>query len=408
MRIVMANKYWYLHRGAERYVLELSKLLVRAGHEVVPFAMRDPKNEATPWDRFFVSPVRTGQLDYGPAGWKAAGRMLWSFEAAKKFSALAAEAKPDILHAHNLYHQLSPSPLAAARKLGIPAVMTIHDYHLISPDYLLFDGNGPYDLSREHPYLDAVRRRAVMRSLPASAWSAFKSWAHRALRAYDGVSTFIAPSDFAKRKHVEYGIAAERIEVIPHFIDLAGRAVHAESERRVVFVGSLSPEKGAHVLVKAMRRLSDVECVIVGDGPDRARLQSLSEALGLKNLTFTGRLTGSALEEQISRALAVVVPSVVYEVFGLAALEAYALGKPVVAANIGGLPEVVRDGETGLLFEAGNFGDLAEKISRLVDAPDDARAMGLAGRALAEGEYGPEKHLEKILDLYRRAIRHSD
>lgn len=402
MRIIQANKYWYLRGGAERYAFELTKLLEKAGHEIAPFAMRGPKNEPTPYERFFVSPVATDALDYGGEGLRTAGRMLWSFEAARNFGALCGAFRPEVLHAHNLYHQLSPSVIAEARKRGLPTVMTIHDYHLISPDYLLFDGTRAYDPSVKHPYLDAARRRAVRGSLLASAWSGFKSWAHRAMKVYDHVSTFIAPSEFAKRKHVEYGWPDVKIEVVPHFIDLAGRSVHLDSKPRVVFVGRLSPEKGAHVLVRAMRRVPEVECVIVGDGPERARLHILVEDLQLKNVRFAGRLDGKALESEVAAARAVVVPSLVYETFGLSVLEAYALGKPVIASQLGGLPEVVRDGETGLLFAAGDEEQLAADIKELMDV-EKARRFGLAGRKLAETDYAPEKHLERVLAIYARA-----
>lgn len=406
MRVLLANKYWYLRGGAERYGFELKRLLERNGDEVVPFAMHAPQNEATVHKRFFVSPVHTESLRFGWQGLRTAGRMLWSFEAARKFRALAEETKPDVLHVQNIYHQISPSILAAARKLGLPAVMTLHDYHLVSPNYAMFD----YVQERirrpwpKHPYLGTLLRREIDGSWIKSALSGFEGWLHHALRAYGPVRTFIAPSAFMKDVCAKYGVPAERIEVVPHFIDLAGKAVTESTEPRVVFVGRLSREKGVDVLLRAMREVPGLRCLIVGDGPDRGRLEGLASAMKLGNVAFAGALRGEALDSEIRRALAMVAPSIWEEVFGLVILEAYAWGKPVVASRVGGLPEVVRDGETGFLFEPGDAFDLADKLTRLLENPDDVLRMGLAGRKLAETEYAPGLHLGRIHRIYKEAM----
>ncbi len=401
MRIIQANKFYFLKGGAERYFFELTRQLVGRGHQVVPFAMKYPRNEPTQFRKYFVSTVSTEE-QYGWQGLRTAGRVLYSFEAAGKFSALAKETEPDILHAHNIYHQLSPSILAAASRLGIPSVMTLHDYHLVSPNYLMFDRGRIVELSKKHPYWDTFKRRTIGGSFASSALSAFEGWLHKKLKLYDSVRTFIAPSRFLKNKCVEYGIAPGRIEVIPHFIDLSGRETVSSSERSVLFVGRLSEEKGAMTLIEAMRDLPDIRCVIVGEGPQRTRLHKTADDLKLRNVEFTGALYGDELKAEYERARVVIIPSVCYENAPMVALEAYAWGKPVAASNIGGLPEVVRNGETGLLFEPGNSRDLADKISRLMDE-DRAARMGAAGRALAEREYDPETHLEKILGVYERA-----
>jgi glycosyltransferase involved in cell wall biosynthesis len=404
MRVILANKYWYLKGGAERYTFELAKLLERHGDRVVPFAMRDPRNAPSKWSRQFVSPVETARLRYGWQGLRTAGRMLWSFEAAGKFRTLVRETRPDVLHAQNLYHQISPSVLAEARKLGLPAVMTLHDYHLISPNYGMFAGGRVVEPWKAHPYLDTFARRLIGGSWPASALSAFEGWLHERLRVYGKVAKFIAPSEFLKRKCVEYGVAEERIEVVPHFIDLAGKRVHDASERRVAAVGRLSPEKGLDTLVRAAKSVPDVRVVIVGDGPDRGRLEALAKELGAGNVEFMGALHGEALEREIGRARALVIPSLSYEVFGLTALEAYALGKPVIASRIGGLPEVVRDGGTGLLFRPGDPHDLAAKIERLCAEESRARDLGRAGRRLAETDYAPGKHYDRIHAIYEEVM----
>lgn len=404
MRVLLANKFWYLKGGAERVVFETKRLLERNGDVVSSFAMQDKRNAETPWNRFFVSPVQTERVTSAKEGLRTAGRMLWSREAARKFEALLDEAKPDVIHAHNIYHQLSPSILAVAKKRGIPVVMTLHDYHLVSPNYGMFDQGKVVEPSVKHPYWDTYRRRLIGGSASRSALSAFEGWLHHALGAYDHVAKFIVPSVFAKEKMMAYGIEEKRLEVVPHFIDLEGRAPRYESEARVVFAGRLSQEKGVDVLLRAMKDVRGLTCAVIGDGPEKARLVALAEELKLENVETMGALYGADLEREIARAKAVIIPSRSYETFGLTALEAYAWGKPVIAARIGALPEVVREAKTGLLFDPGDHKGLAEDLNWLSGEYARAAAMGREGRRLAETEYAPGLHLGRIHRIYKEAI----
>lgn len=407
MRVLLANKYWYLKGGAERVVFDTKRLLERNGDQASAFAMRDSRNEPSPWERFFVSPVMTEHVRFDREGMRTAGRMLWSFEAARKFGALLDEAKPDIVHAHNIYHQLSPSILAMARKRRIPVVMTLHDYHLVSPNYGMCDRGRVAEPDRKHPYWDTYRRKLIGGSSLKSALSAFEGWLHHALRVYDAVAKFIAPSAFMKGMMVAYGIDGSRIEVVPNFIDLQGKAPRYESEPRVVFIGRLSEEKGVAVLLRAMKDVRGLTCAIVGDGPEKGKLTALAEELGLKNVEFKGALHGEDLESEYRRSKAVIAPSVCYENAPLVALEAYAWGKPVIASRIGGISEIVRDGKTGLLFAPGDAAMLAERLNWLAGNLSRAAAMGREGRRLAETEYAPGLHLGRIHRIYKEAISSS-
>jgi len=404
MRVLLANKYWYLKGGAERVVFETKRLLERNGDDVSAFAMQDPKNEKSPWERFFVSPVQTERVTSAKEGFRTAGRMLWSFEAARKFDALLDEAKPDVIHAHNIYHQLSPSILAVAKKRGVPVVMTLHDYHLVSPNYGMFDRGRVEEPDPKHPYWDTYRRKLIGGSVSRSALSAFEGWLHHVMGAYDHVAKFIVPSEFARKKMIAYGVEEKRLEVVPHLIDLAGRTPRYESEARVVFVGRLSEEKGADVLLRAMKDVRGLTCAVIGDGPEKAKLVALAEELKLENVETLSALYGEDLDREIARAKAVVIPSKSYETFGLTALEAYAWGKPVIAARIGALPEVVHEAKTGWLFEPGDHKDLAEKLNWLSGEYARAAAMGREGRRLAETEYAPGLHLGRIHRIYKEAI----
>lgn len=404
MRIIFANKYYFLKRGAERHVFDLTSLLERAGHQVVPFAMRHPKNIPSPWEHHFVSRVETERVNFSWQGLRTAGRILYSFEAREKFARLLDETKPDLVHVHNIYHQISPSILGAAARRGVPVVMTSHDYALIAPDHALFHDGAICERTKPRNFWRAVPHRCVKGSYVASKLSALEMSLHRALGSWDAVGRIIVPSAFMARKFEEYGVPAGKIQVVPHFVD-ASAWTPREGGVHALFVGSLSSEKGVEVLVRAAALAPEVPVHIVGTGPEEERLRALVGELGASNVEFRGFRAGEELAAEYSGARFVVVPSIWYEPFGLACLEGYASGKPVIASAIGGLPEVVRDGETGALVPPGDAEALAEVMRKWWSDPARCASAGRAGRQLAETEYAPQKYLERILAIYAKLLQ---
>ncbi len=405
MKVVFANKYYFLKGGAERYLFDLKALLERHGNEVIPFAMRDGRNLKTPWEKYFVSAVRTERVRFSLDGLKTAGRMLYSFEAKRKFARLLDAAKPQLLHVHNIYHQISPSILPEARKRGIPVVMTAHDYKLVAPNYSLFHDGAICERTKPDKYWQAYRHRCIKGSAAASALAAMEMTLHKALGLYrDNVDKIIAPSRFMQALLAEYGIPARKIVHIPHPIDASAWRPAFGGGKYALYVGRLSEEKGVDVLIRAAAMRKDIPVHIVGTGPDEARLKELAKKLDAANVIFRGFMSGGDLRSEYAGASFLVVPSVWYEVFGLIVLEAYAAGKPVVASQIGGLGELVRDGETGFLCSAGDSEDFADKMGALWDAPLIADDMGVAGRAWVESDFTPDEHLKRILDVYAGAL----
>jgi len=128
MKILEINKFHFVKSGADRHFLDLIKLLRSKGHEVAVFAMDHPKNEFSPWSKYFVSYVGYGEKDSLYHKAKGVFRMFYSLEARNKVNKLLDDFKPEIVHIHNIYHQISPSILSAIKKRGIPVVMTVHDY----------------------------------------------------------------------------------------------------------------------------------------------------------------------------------------------------------------------------------------------------------------------------------------
>jgi glycosyltransferase involved in cell wall biosynthesis len=227
-----------------------------------------------------------------------------------------------------------------------------------------------------------------------------EAYAHRALGLYtNNVDRFIVPSRFLLEKLVQWGWARERFIHIPNFVDIERFEPRLQAGRRFVYCGRLDELKGVETLVRAAA-LARAPVTLIGRGPLEPRLRALSAELGA-DVHFTGYLTKDALVAAIADARAVVIPSECLENAPLALLEAYAAGRPVIGARIAGIPELIREDETGMLYPAGDVGALAAALERFVALPD-ARicAMGAAGRAWVEQDFNAAIYRKRQLDLY--------
>ena len=403
MRIVAAHKYYWPKAGAETYLFALERQLALAGHEVVPFAMAHPSNRPTPWDKYFVSQVEfRGRRDLlGDVG--RAARVVYSGEARAKMAALLDDARPDFAHLHNIAHQLSPSILDALAERAVPVVQTVHDYKPLCPVYTFRSLGEVCERCRGGRYWNVAARRCNAGSLPLSATNMVEAYVHAWRRSYDRVHVFHCPSLFLFAKMLEFGVPRERLAFVPHFVDAAAYAPAFGGGRYALFAGRLAEEKGVSTLLAAHAAVPGLELVIAGDGPLRAELEAALTPEQRGRVRFAGHLTGAAYDEAWAQAACLVLPSTWYEVRPMAIHEAYARGKAVVSTRIGSIPEIVEDGVTGRLVPPGDAAALGEAMRELTADPARAEAMGRAGRALVERDYGPARHVAAILALYAQA-----
>lgn len=398
--LVSLNNYHYRRGGADVLFLEHNQLFAERGWRVAPFSMRHPRNLASEWERYFVDEIELGS-DYGPIEkLRKAAKAMYSLEARRKLGELLDETSPTVCHAHNVYHHLSPAVLSVIKARGVPLVMTLHDLKLACPAYGMLSNGVVCERCKGGKLYNVAVHRCMKGSLALSAWAMAESYLHTALRSYTAnVDVFVVPSLFFMQKFAEWGFDTRGFVHVPNFVDVEHSVPRYEPGRRIVYVGRLSPEKGLETLVRAAAA-ARVGVTLVGTGAQAEPLRSLAGDLGA-DVELLGFLAGSALHEAIGAARAVVLPSECYENAPLAVLEAYALGKPVVGSSLGGIPELVRDGETGYVFPAGSVERLAAALRKIVDADDAAiSAMGRAGRELVEREYSPQRYLERIDRVY--------
>lgn len=405
MRILHVNKFLYRRGGAEAYMIDLADLQVRAGHDVEFFSMQHPDNVPATYERHFAPHV---QLEPHPpsrlAKARAAGRIVWSRSSQRGIDEVLQFFQPDVVHLHNIYHQLSPSILRPVSHRGIPAVMTLHDYKMACPTYQFLDRGQICEACLGGRYLNAARRRCKDDSFSASLVTSVEMSLHMRFGAYEPVQRFIAPSHFATAKMREAGMFPDRLRWLRHFVDTRSYDMKSCPGGPVVYAGRLAPEKAVDVLIEAVARAgSDMRLVVAGDGPSKAELEALAGRVAPGQVTFLGRLDKEALHEVIRASSALAMPSRWYEDAPMIVLEAFACGVPVIGTLLGGVPELIVDREDGLLVPPNDVPTLAAALRTMVDHPERSLAMGRAGRAKVERLWSPQAHLDGLQAVYDEA-----
>ncbi len=264
MRVLHVNKFLHRRGGAEGYMLDLAELQRVDGHEVAFFGMQHPDNDVASVGR----PPRHVEFDPAPSGTVARlgllGRMVWSVPAARGMAAAIEEFRPDVVHAHNVYHQLSPSVLHAASSRGVPVVLTLHDYKLVCPTYRFLDHDAPCTACVTRGPWEAARRSCQGGSRAASAAAALEVDLHRRFGAYDAVDRFLAPSRFLGDQVAAAGVQAGRVRVQPNFAVLGAPPEGPPADPRLVVAARLSSEKGVDTLVRAVGALDLTAAGVAG------------------------------------------------------------------------------------------------------------------------------------------------
>lgn len=389
MKILLANKFYYRRGGDCICMLNLEQLLTEHGHEVAVFAMDYPENLPTPWQKYFPKEVK---FRPGPGMVETLLRTFGKGQVRSRFSKLLDDFRPDVVHLNNIHTQLSPVLAEIARERGIKVVWTMHDYKLLCPRYdCLRRGETICEecFTDKHKVLDyKCMKNSSLASLVA--YREARAWNLDRLTAC--TDRFICPSAFMASKMRQGGFPAEKITVLPNFIDVEKCNVGQTAPRGdyYCYVGRLSHEKGVASLIKAASRLP-YRLIVVGDGPVRGEL----EAKAQPNIEFVGYKGWEEIKEIVSKARFTVIPSEWYENNPLSVIEALSLGTPVVGARIGGIPELIEEGRSGMTFESGDADDLAAKILKMWTSEFDYDSIGKESRS----RYDAHTHYDKYMAL---------
>jgi len=400
MRVIQVNKFNYLRGGAEKYFLELSSQLETAGYEVAKFCMVDQRNLEDPWSKYWPSNINLETPSLGDR-LRAPGRVIYSKRAKHNLMAMIKVFKPDLIHVHNIYHQLSPSILDAARLANVPVIMTLHDYKIICPNYLLLNHGVICEKCLDGNFWHCFRERCFKDSWSQSLLASLEAIYHQHHKTYErGVKLFIAPSHFMADKCEQAGWPKDKLRIIINPVSLLS-TVKRQPQNYFLYVGRLSKEKGVDILLKAIAQ-TNYPLKIAGSGPEENHWRTLAQELGLENqVEFLGQKTPKEVSQLLAGAIAVVIPSIWYENMPFSLLEALAHGCPVVASKIGGLPEIIKIGYNGWLCQPGEVKSLVQALNLAQEA--DPILMGQQARESVRG-YSWDYHLKAIEAIYQEIV----
>lgn len=407
MKVLMINKFFYRKGGAETVFFQERSCLLDNDIEVVDFSMKHPLNRPSPHAGYFVSNTDYNKIRSTPGisfknKLSTAIRLIYNAEARRKLHELVKEERPDIAHLHNIYHQISPSIIGVLKKNNIKTIMTLHDSKLLCPTYLMIDRNNVIcDLCKGGRFYHAAINRCMDRSLAHSSVLSMEAYLHRWLRSYDGIDLYITPSRFLADLMSNNHIIRKPMLVLPNGVEPEEVPSVESKESHIFFFGRVSREKGVETLIDAYERLDrKIPLKIAGDGPLLDRLKSK-----YKNVDFLGYQEKNPMRKLIQDAAFVVVPSECFENFPMAVLEAMNSGKPVIGSDIGGIPEQIDDGKTGLLFEAGNTSALSGQMRRLLFDRELRSRLGREARKKVAETFSLDVHCRKLIGLYEKMIQ---
>lgn len=396
MKILMVNKFLYPKGGAETYVLKLGALLQERGHAVQYFGMENGKNtvgnaaEAYVTDMDFNAGIRKNL--------SAPFRIIYSGEARRKIRKVLEDFQPDVVHLNNIQFHLTPSIILETHKYrqetgrNVRIVYTAHDYQLICPSHGLFDSDIQIcEKCLGGNYTHCLKTKCVKRSRAKSLLGMLDAYFWKWSRAYSYIDTIICCSAFLKSKLDTQERFREKTVALHNFIDIVP-AIKVEKEDYVLEFGHLSRDKGTLTLLEAARKMPEVHFVFAGYG---AAEQEISQTA---NAEYVGFKTGKELEMLIRKAKISVYPSEWYENCPFSVIESQMYGTPVIGSRMGGIPELIAEGESGELFEAGNARELEQKLRQLLDTP------GLLERysenCLTQTFETPSSYYEKLMRIY--------
>lgn len=362
MKILMINKFLYPNGGSETYIFKLGEYLIKKGHEVQYFGMehegRCVGNRVNVYtsDMDFHGGSKLAKLTY-PL------KTIYSSEARTQLRKVLDDFQPDVCHLNNFNYQLTPSMILEIVKWRKEAgkqckiVFTAHDYQLICPNHMMNNPNTNQNCEKclGGKFTNCMKGKCIHGSAAKSAIGMLEAYFWKWNGAYKYIDTMICCSEFLKTKMDSNPLFAKKTIALHNFVERV-EWKQTEKKKYVLYFGRFSTEKGIATLIQVCKELPDVQFIFAGTGP-------LEETInGISNIKNVGFQKGTALKDLICEAQFSIYPSEWYENCPFSVMESQMYGTPVLGARIGGIPELIEEGQTGELFESGSADDLRRKI----------------------------------------------
>ncbi|GAB3964292.1 hypothetical protein GCM10028806_01670 [Spirosoma terrae] len=385
MKILTIHSFYQVS-GGEDSVFKLEANLLRKGHSVKSLS-------------FFNRPGFEGAIQFFIS--------IWNPFSINSLKAVISDFHPDVIHIHNWHYASGPVIIRTLKKLGLPVVITLHNYRLLCPSGSLMDKGHLFinSLNANFPW-ESIRRRVFRDSYLMTFWLAFVIWFHKKIGTWNAVDKYIVLSAFAKHLYTSstLNIDSSKFCIKPNFVD-QGPIINKDRESFFLYVGRLSEEKGAEVLLAAFQN-SDFQIKIAGDGPLAEKVKKAS--VDNNNIEYLGVLGKRDVLELMQQCSALIFPSIWYEGMPMVILEAFSLGTPVIASNFGAMSSLIQNGVNGLHFEVNMPEALLDILTEWKNYPLTVK-QAFSHKALEtyERNYTPEANYKMLIDIYQSVINNT-
>lgn len=406
MKVLQINNIHYRRGGADIVYLNTGRLLESYGHKVFYFSQENAKNENTTSNEYFLKEINYFDKSI-LSKLVSIPRFFYSIEAKNNLTKLISDLKPDVAHIHLYKGTLTPSILQVLKTHAVPIIITLHDHGLLCPHNSMLDGkmNICTRCVNDSP-LNCITNKCNRNNLMLSTVSCLEYIFHKTFFPFEKYfNKIIAVSKFGQKMHMDSGQFSKKVDHLYNFYpDLNQTEINSKKGKYILYFGRLSAEKGVETLFAAwLQEERRLNLKIVGTGELYEELNKI--VIGNSSIEMLGFKSGDELKTLIQEASFIIVPSEWYENNPLTIIEAYANGKPVIGSNIGGIPEIINDEETGFLFEMGSVNDLSDKITKAetIDEEEYYR-LSTNARKFADEHFSEESHYNALMSLYNNLI----
>lgn len=413
MKVLLATWTWYPVGGDWTYVENVKRLYESHGVEVIPFSTQSDLNIPSEYDKYFVKAYDYKKLNKSKgiiSSFKALKNSIVSFEALRNIDRLLDEHKIDIAHLHAIHHWVTPAIIKRLKKRKIPVVWTLHEYKILCPEGTFVSNGKVCEKCKGGKFYTCVLQKCKKQSLLASTLAAADAYFYNITAIYDKVDLFFCPSEFLRKKFIDFGFSENKMKLTNYCydIELIDNFLRKHSENRkdrssnsspyVLYVGRIEKLKGIKTLIDAVIG-TNINLKIAGTGTAMDEMQSYVQQKSLTNIEFLGFQHKENVFELTVNSLFVVCPSEWYENYPFSVIESLLFYKPVIGSDMGGIPELILNGETGYIHKAGDSDQLRNYMLELWNNPSLAKQMGEKARNFIVEKVNFETHWNIIKNL---------
>lgn len=412
MKILLLNNFHYRHGGSAVVYFNTADLLREKGHEVIFFSQKRKGNLPSKQERYFCDGADLTNTSL-TARFKGVKRYFYNNNAAKKLEELIQKEKPDVAHAHIFLGGLTMSVMDVLKKYNIPIVHTVHEYRMVCPAYTFKDGKDKVceDCGGGYFWNCLIKKCSKNNLILSGLMAAEMYYRNKCHHPANSIDAFIFVSKFCKEIHLKY----DKRFINKHcyaLYNFRNSDIIKHRDKSIdtynnyyLYYGRLSFEKGLQTLIEAFKNLPHQKLKIVGTGPIEEELKAYCNRHDLRNIDFLGYISGAELYDTIRKSKFVIVPSEWYENNPMTIVEAYTLCVPVIGAAIGGITEIIKDEETGFLFESASVKELTKVLKKSCCLSEqEYKTMKVNAAAFSDINFDAEEHYKKLLDIYRLVV----